>query len=165
MLQLPHNGTVPRKRIARQRICLLKGCESDFKPVHPLSRYCSASCRQEARRWSQQRANQRYRSSTQGKDQRSRQASRYRERIKSRTISPAPTTNQVAEGYHKADLEKMPCQRPGCYLRFLKSARSPEQKFCNSDCRQAMRRVLVRERRWGVWSSGDCASQLLFDDW
>jgi hypothetical protein len=41
----------------------------------------------------------------------------------------------------------LPCSRPGCYTLFLPSPRSPEQHFCSSSCRQALRRVRQRETR------------------
>jgi hypothetical protein len=40
------------------------------------------------------------------------------------------------------------CDRPGCYEVFLRTSRSPRQKFCSEECRRAMQRVSVRERRW-----------------
>jgi len=44
-------GYEERVRRPRKRVCLLKGCEGRFWPVHPLTRYCSPECREEARRW------------------------------------------------------------------------------------------------------------------
>jgi hypothetical protein len=41
----------------------------------------------------------------------------------------------------------LPCSRPGCYVLFLPSARSPDQHFCSGPCRQALRRVRQREAR------------------
>jgi hypothetical protein len=41
----------------------------------------------------------------------------------------------------------LPCSRPGCYLLFLPSARSPDQHFCSGSCRRALRRVRQREAR------------------
>jgi len=41
----------------------------------------------------------------------------------------------------------LPCGRPGCYVLFLPSPRSPDQHFCSSSCRQALRRVRQREAR------------------
>jgi hypothetical protein len=41
----------------------------------------------------------------------------------------------------------LPCSRPGCYVLFLPSARSPDQHFCSGSCRQALRRVRQREAR------------------
>ena len=40
------------------------------------------------------------------------------------------------------------CARPGCYVLFVVSQRSPCQKFCSVLCRQALRRVLDREKKW-----------------
>jgi hypothetical protein len=40
------------------------------------------------------------------------------------------------------------CHRPGCYERFTPSPQSPHQKYCSVECCEAMRTVLVRERRW-----------------
>jgi len=56
------------------------------------------------------------------------------------------------EGYHQdASQEKSGCDRPGCYKRFTPPPRSPLQKFCCSSCYQALRAVLLRERRWLQW--------------
>jgi hypothetical protein len=41
----------------------------------------------------------------------------------------------------------LPCSRPGCYVLFLRSPRSPHQHFCSGSCRQALRRVRQREAR------------------
>jgi hypothetical protein len=40
------------------------------------------------------------------------------------------------------------CDRPGCYECFLRSRRSPLQRFCSHACRRAVERVWERERRW-----------------
>ena len=40
------------------------------------------------------------------------------------------------------------CDRPGCEDHFVPSKRSPCQRFCSPACRQALRRVIERERRW-----------------
>ena len=130
------------------RICLLKGCEQSFRARHPLSRYCSPTCRAAARRWRRWAANRRYRSSEQGKCRRRAQACRYRKRIRERqrTVSCSPAEG---EGYpHLEEGGPFPCQRPGCYGSFAKTARSLLQKFCSAGCRHALRRVLIRERRW-----------------
>ena len=130
------------------RVCLLKGCEQTFRPWHPFGRYCSTECRSAARRWRQQTANRRYRASEQGKCRRRAQACRYRERVRQRPTSDSSLAD-VGEGYpHLEEEADSCCRRPGCYAAFTKTARSPLQKFCSAGCRQALRRVLVRERRW-----------------
>jgi hypothetical protein len=40
------------------------------------------------------------------------------------------------------------CDRPGCYERFGRQRRSPLQRYCSRDCRQALERVHRRERRF-----------------
>jgi hypothetical protein len=131
-----------------RRVCLLKGCERSFCAPHPFSRYCSSACRAAARRWQQRVANRRYRASEQGKCHRRAQSCRYRKRVRERQhTNNCSSTDR--EGYPHPDEEiGFSCLRPGCYESFAKTARSPLQKFCNTACRQALRRVLIRERRW-----------------
>ena len=74
----------PVARRPRTRRCLLKGCEQRFHPRQARQRYCSARCREAARKWSQWKTQQRYRATTAGKRQRNGQSRRYRERVKSR---------------------------------------------------------------------------------
>ena len=134
-------------RVGR-RICLLKGCEQSFQPSHPLSRYCGSSCREAAGRWNRRTANRRYRASEQGKSCRREQSSRYRERARERERAES-ASEASGEGYHHPNEDhNSSCHRPGCYERFALTARSPLQKFCSSSCVNALRRVLIRERRW-----------------
>ena len=52
-------------------------------------------------------------------------------------------------GHHKDEIsEKSCCFRPGCYVRFPVTIRSPQQCFCSSACRNALRRVRQREAHW-----------------
>ena len=128
----------------RQRLCLLKGCEQPFHPRHSLARYCSAACRQAARRWSLWRANQRYRGSQQGQCHRREQAHRWRTRVAQRCDSGS-TAECPCEGYHKAPAAKeFCCSRPGCYQCFTHNSRSPLQRFCSFLCRRALSRMLRR---------------------
>ena len=136
---------------ARCRRCLLKGCESRFRPAHPLSRYCSRICSAKARCWAFRRANERYRRSEQGKQRRRTQACRYRERqrLKAASAEESAPPETSREGYHPpGDGGKSGCHRPGCYETFTLSPRSPLRRFCSCGCRLALRRVLIRERRW-----------------
>ena len=131
-----------------RRLCLLKGCEQIFWALHPFTRYCSSACRAAARQWRQRVANRRYRASEPGKCCRRAQARRYRQRVRERELS-ASSSVADGEGYpHLNDDTDSFCQRPGCYEAFTKAARSPLQKFCSAGCRQALRRVLIRDRWW-----------------
>jgi hypothetical protein len=147
----------------RQRSCLLKGCERPFHSLYALARYCSDACRAAARRWSQWRANQRYGASEQGKSRRVEQSRRWRERARQASQNQVhepveASCSPSSEGYQKgADCEKFCCSRPGCYEQFIRTLRSPLQKFCSSVCRQALRRVLRRESRWrSLWARMRC---------
>jgi predicted nucleic acid-binding Zn ribbon protein len=64
---------------------------------------------------------------------------------------PPSIVTTTGEGQRPARISEdscgLPCHRPGCYVLFLPSARSPDQKFCSDSCRQALRRVRQRELR------------------
>jgi len=155
----------------RRRACLLKGCDRSFPSYGPFTRYCGSACVAAADRWSevtcsscatcarrasQRKANRKYRSGKKGKVCRRRQSCRYRQRCRERQHRPADVTNSPpewdGEGYiphrQRGDGQKSFCHRPGCYVRFQPPARSPLKKFCSATCRQAFRRVEVRDQRW-----------------
>jgi hypothetical protein len=69
-------------RRPRRRVCLLKGCEQPFHPQQASERYCSARCREKARKWSAWKAQQKYRTTPAGKEKRKAQSRRYRERVR-----------------------------------------------------------------------------------
>jgi hypothetical protein len=136
----------------RCRRCLLKGCERWFRPCRPQARYCSADCREAARRWRRWYASRRYRASAGGQERRRQQSRCYRQRRRERQqtlqlANDAPV--RVNEGQRPAEnpqaLADVPCQRPGCYVLFVLTSRSPQQHFCSCQCRQALRRVRQRE--------------------
>ena len=160
-------GVVVPSRRSRCRRCLLKGCERFFRPTRPQSRYCSAACGQAARRWRRRQASRRWRASEPGRARRREQCRRARRRIPLVVLPPgpslpdpgveappeaAPPAAQACEGQRPAIIPEkfaaQPCQRPGCYATFVPTPRSPQQRFCSCSCRQALRRVLDRERRW-----------------
>ena len=168
------------------RRCLLKDCERWFLPPWPQARYCSLACREAAERWRSWHAGQTYRATAQGKERRREQARRHRERARQRSALAEPVASAppiepalpVIEGQTTSDSIPtvpagtqsvgqrpgeifpkscgLPCCRPGCYVLFLPSPRSPDQHFCSSSCRQALRRVRQREarlrrrRQWGI---------------
>ncbi len=149
----------------RARRCLLKGCERWFRPAHSGCRYCSAACRQAARRWRRWRAQQKYRASAQGRQQRRQQARRYRQRRRGRLSWPGPAPRRWAAGEAAVpdgaasaregkrwpakpdDGGGQPCDRPGCYVLFRAGPVSNPRRFCCVLCRRALRRVLDREAR------------------
>lgn len=154
-------GRFVRRRRPRCRLCLLKGCERPFHSSRAQARYCGAPCREEARRWRLWRARQCYRATDNGQARRRAQSRRYRERVRQRREATRHAREEGAsdrrEGERPADFsKKISCSRPGCYELFDLHPRSPLQKFCCALCRQALGRVLQRERRWrrrrGPWA-------------
>jgi predicted nucleic acid-binding Zn ribbon protein len=157
--------------------CLLKGCERWFLPHRPQARYCSPACQRAARSWRCWHSCQRFKATDHGKKLRRDQARRYRIRLRQRSSltqptppdddveltspvigpltspgsEPPPIGTTAGEGQRPARISAdscgLPCHRPGCYVLFLPSARSPDQKFCSGSCRQALRRVRQRELR------------------
>jgi hypothetical protein len=96
-------GKRRRIRRARSRACLLKGCERRFRPLHPLRRYCSEQCREEARRWREWKARHHYRQSEGGKQKRRAQSRRYQLRSKrARAANPGP--RRPREGHRKKNI-------------------------------------------------------------
>ena len=125
-------------------------CRSDRRHAIAVS-----GCQQAARRWRRWQATQRYRASDHGKERRRDQSRRYRHRTRQRSVAEPvaalAATPLVGEGQRPAEFSAknagQPCQRPGCYDCFAPSPRSPQQRFCSSSCRQALRRVRQREDR------------------
>jgi len=140
-------ASVGEVRRPRHRVCLLKGCERHFRPVHPLTRYCSAECREEARRWREWKARHRYRQSEAGKQKRQAQSRRYRMRSK-RTRAAKQGPRKSREGHRKKKYLAAPAIGLAAIRNSRVSRRSPLQRFCAHSCRQALARVLQRERRW-----------------
>jgi hypothetical protein len=131
----PESRTRPRKNQAagrrkrrarkpRARYCLLKGCEQKFHPRHARQRYCSAGCREEARKWAGWKAQRLYRETAAGQEKRKHQSRRYRERVKSRQAADTEAVNEAArvitkEHFFRAHL------RPA---RVLRAVRAPAAK-------------------------------------
>ena len=143
-----------RGRPARRRRCLLKGCEREFEPRRVQARYCSEACRSAACRWRRWQAAWRWRKTAQGQACRREQSCRHRKRISERRQAEALAADSAIEepgvGQRPAPVgEKTCCHRPGCYVLYIVSRRSPSQRYCSCSCRQALRRVMQRERRWG----------------
>jgi hypothetical protein len=157
-------------RAPRQRRCLLKGCERLFKPDCHQARYCGAACQAAADRWRRWRADQTWRKTEGGRECRRQQSCRYRERVRQRREAEQAAAEEVApagcEGERPSDAaEKSSCARPGCYVLFTPSRRSPRQRFCSCLCRKALRRVVQREARWGRRHKGLSSSRRRIPPW
>ncbi len=83
-------------RRPRTRVCLLKGCEQPFPPQRASERYCSAACREQAREWSEWKAQEKYRTTPAGKEKRQAQSRRYRERVQNRKEPTGEAADEAA---------------------------------------------------------------------
>ncbi len=136
-------------RRPRTRICLRKGCGRQYQPRRWNQRYCQDSeCLRLVRRWQAARRQAKRRQDETAKTQHA-QAQRARRRCVA--LSPQPPRKPAiaaARGHAAKILFPTPlCDRPGCHEPPLKSGRN-QARYCYPSCRQAVRRVLDRERKW-----------------
>jgi hypothetical protein len=138
-----------RLRRPRPRCCLRKGCGRLYTPRRWNQRYCQdPQCLREVRRWQAAKRQARRRLGAAAKDQ---HAAAERARRERRSSSPHPLdTPEVASarGHAAEFFSPQPmCDRPGCYEPPPKVGRN-QARYCGPDCRQAVRRVIDRERKW-----------------
>ena len=146
----------PSRRIARRlppRTCLRKGCGRVYHPARWNQRYCQqAECRRLVRRW---QAAKRQRAHRRLPDNRKRHAEAEAIRRRNRTTrapSDAPAASEKRARRSRAwsrskGISCEFCDRPGCYDPLPDASRAPAH-YCGRDCRQALRRVRDRERKW-----------------
>ena len=137
--------------IPRTRSCLLKGCNKRFRPKQASQRYCGEACRGAARKWARWKAQKKYRRTPRGREKRNAQSHRYRERVKKRTEQVSAAARVIPKNLFFDGS----CDRPGCYVMFIRTRRSPLQRFCSNECKRALERVRERERRWQKQSSNE----------
>ncbi len=140
-------GSLPR------RLCLRKDCGDRFQPVRWNQRYCQQPhCLREVRRWQATKRQRRRRQCPQQRQQHA-QAERQRRKLKKQQATPQNTaTRQSTLGPDRAWSRSKTfieyfCDRPGCYDARRSSSRATA-RYCSDDCRQALRRVTDRERKW-----------------
>lgn len=135
------------------RLCLRKHCGNRFPPSRWNQRYCQQPhCLREVRRWQATKRQRRRRQSPPQRQQHA-QAERQRRKQKKQQATPKNTTpNQPTVDQDRAwsrsknSFEDF-CDRPGCYEARRSSSRATA-RYCGDDCRQALRRVTDRERKW-----------------
>ncbi len=139
--------TSPRR--PRARICLRKGCGHKYQPRRWNQRYCQdPECRRQVRRWQAARRQARRRQDDAAKTQHAQAQRARRQRAHSRPQAPKNPEVAPARGHAATILLPTPvCDRPGCYEPPLKSGRN-QARYCCHACRQAVRRVIDRERKW-----------------
>jgi hypothetical protein len=140
-------------RPLRPRSCLRKGCGSLYHPTQWNQRYCQqADCLRQVRRW---QAAKRQRDHRRLPANRKRHAEAEAQRRRDRAERQARQDPVAVEATVHLDgawsrSKTIPaefCDRPGCYEPLSGDSRAPT-RYCGADCRQAVRRVLDRERKW-----------------
>ena len=135
------------------RLCLRKDCGNRFQPSRWNQRYCQQpDCLREVRRWQAAKRQRRRRQSPQQRQQHA-QAERQRRKQKKQQVTSqntatkqSPSDPDRAWSRSKNSFEDF-CDRPGCYEARRSSSRAAA-RYCSDACRQALRRVTDRERKW-----------------
>jgi hypothetical protein len=138
-----------RPRRPRLRKCLRKGCGRKYQPRRWNQLYCQEpECLRLVRRWQAARRQAERRQDAAVKAQRAKAARARRRRPKSLPQAPNSSEVTVKRGHAaKIILPSPMCERPGCHEPPAKSGRS-QARFCGPACRQAVRQVFDRERKW-----------------
>lgn len=142
-------------RSLRSRPCLRKGCESLYEPTRWNQRYCQdPDCRREVRRWQATKRQQAHRRLP---ENRRKHAEAEAKRRQAQATCPGPDrvpsdhgpgSTQVIEAWSRGKEKSADfCDRPGCYEPVPGDSRAPA-RYCEADCRKAVRRVQDRERKW-----------------
>jgi hypothetical protein len=138
-----------RCRRPRTRVCLRKGCGRKYQPQRWNQHYCQdPECLRLVRRWQAAKRQAKRRQDEAAKSQHAEAERVRRQRIPSSPQASKPPEIGVARGHAARILSPTPmCDRPGCHEPVAKLGRS-QARYCCSACRQAMRRVVDRERKW-----------------
>ncbi len=147
-----------RERRLHRRVCLRKGCGCVFQPRRWNQRYCQdLECLRLVRRWQSAKRQRERRQNMQHRQQHCESERQRRKRRREQTSSASQ------KGSRESSSSRLPetacawsrsknfsadfCNRVGCYDPVRCSPRTAA-RYCSDDCRQAMRRVLDRERKW-----------------
>jgi hypothetical protein len=130
-------------------MCLRKGCGRKYQPRRPNQRYCQEpECLRLLRRWQAARRQAKRRQDEAAKAQHAQAQRARRQRAASSPQAPKAPEVVAARGHAANFFSPMPlCDRPGCHEPPRKLGRN-QACYCCSACRQAVRRVLDRERKW-----------------
>ncbi len=138
-----------RPRRPRPRVCLRKGCGRTYQPRRWNQRYCQDSeCLRLVRRWQAAKRQAKRRQDEAVKAEHAQAQRARRQRIATSPQSPQAPEVASARGHAAKILSPaVLCDRPGCHDAPPKSGRN-QAHYCCDACRQAVRRVLDRERKW-----------------
>ena len=152
------------------RTCLRKGCGCIYRARRWNQRYCQEpECLKQVRRWqaAKRQALRRRRPEARQSHADAERQRRARRRAEHPHKTPPPCASTPAEDeFSGSSLEPGPelhpdpgawsrsrnlsapfCDRPGCYEAVRASSRC-QARYCGDVCRQAVRRVRDRERKW-----------------
>ena len=140
-----------RPRRLRPRVCLRKGCGRKYQPKRWNQRYCQEpECLRLVRRWQAAKRQARRRQDEAVKAEHAQAQRARRQHAATSSQSPRPLEVAAARGHAaKTFSPAVLCDRPGCHEPPPKTGRS-QARYCGYGCRQAVRRVLDRERKW-LW--------------
>ena len=125
-----------------------KGCGREYQPRRWNQRYCQEpECLRQVRQWQAARRQAKHRQAAEAK---ARHAQAEHEHVSGPRLRPRLLNIQrlhrrvvTQQNFFSAPL----CDRPGCHEHPVTSLRNPA-RYCCSACRQAVRNVLDRERKW-----------------
>ena len=138
----------PRARRPRLRPCLRKGCNRQYLPTRWNQRYChDPDCQRQVRRWQAARRQAVHREDDAVRSRHAQAEKERRQRAKAapKVVDSTEVTPAWSRGRKFFSLPI--CDRPGCYQAPIASPRNPG-RYCCPACRQAVRNVLDRERKW-----------------
>ena len=144
------HSRLPRARRPRPRICLRKGCGRKYQPRCWNQRYCQdPECLRQVRRWQAARRQAERRQDPRVKV---RHAQAEKDAGSEPKSCPRPLiTPKLRRAWSRSrKFFSLPlCDRPGCHEPPVTSPRNPAC-YCGAACRQAVRNVQDRERKW-LW--------------
>ena len=158
-----HQGKRKRRRKARARrprprICLRKGCGRKYQPRCWNQRYCQEpECQRQVRRWQAARRQAKHRQNAYAKTRHAeaekRAANGRSSRLRLIRIQRLRRARGHADGQQNFFSPPL-CDRPGCHEPPVTSIRNPA-RYCCPACRQAVRNVHDRERKWRLRGTTD----------
>jgi hypothetical protein len=144
-----HDKPNCRCRRPRMRTCLRKGCGRKYQPRRSNQHYCQdPECLRLVRRWQAAKRQAKRRQDEAVKSEHAEAERARRQRATFLPQEPKPPEVGAARGHAAKIFSPAPmCGRPGCYEPAPKSGRN-QACYCCAACRQAVRRVVDRERKW-----------------
>ncbi len=141
-----------RARKLPVRCCLRKGCRHRFRPKRNNQRYCQdPNCLRLVRRWQaakrqqRRRAQEEHRRARATSERKRRQQRKADAALRSKPATPKRKSKPAWSRRRKKFSEPF-CDRPGCWEEPA-SVGGQRSSYCSPTCRQAMERVLDRERK------------------